>query len=163
MKASGDLFDETKGDRKDLPTLTLRVRGDPLDQDCRGSIVKPGELVHAVEITPLKRSELMLYNQLLAHAWNEIEPGRVYSVTKSRLRGSHESNDRLHEAFDRLMSAFAKVRYRDPTTGVSKTVRISLLGPNVEEDGRDGEFHYTFDPVLLEVLQASRTWGPFAL
>lgn len=151
--------DKTVTERKVLPTLALRVHGDPLDQDSNGSIVKPGELVHAVEITPLKRSELVLYNQLLAHAWNDIAPDRVYSVSKARLRGSHESNDRLHEAFDCLMSAFAKVRYQDPETGISKTVRISLLGPNAEEDGKDGEFHYTLDPVLLNVLQSSRTWA----
>ncbi len=144
---------------KSLPTLALKISGDPLDPEARGSFIKPAELVDAVEISPLNRSELILYNQLLANAWNDIAPGKVYSVPKSRLRGSHESNDRLHEAFDRLMGAFAKVKYRDPATGFTKTVRISLLGPNVEEDGDEGQFHYTLHPTLLDVLQTSRTWA----
>jgi len=142
-----------------LPTLALKITGDPLDPEGRGSFIKPAELVDAVEISALNRSELLLYNQLLAHAWNDIGPEQGYSVSKARLRGSHESNDRLHEAFDRLMGAFAKVKYRDPETGLTKTVRISLLGPNVEEDGDEGQFHYTFHPTLLEVLQTSRTWA----
>ncbi len=142
-----------------LSTLAIKVSGDPLDPTSRSSIVKPAELVDAVEISALNRSELILYNQLLAHAWNDIEPGKVYSVSKARLRGTHESNDRLHEAFDRLMGAFAKVKYRDPETGQTKTVRIHLLGPNAEEEGEEGQFHYTLHPTLLNVLKVSRTWA----
>jgi Initiator Rep protein, WH2/Initiator Replication protein, WH1 len=142
-----------------LKTLSVRTTGDPLDPDGTGSFIKPAELVDAVEISALNRSELILYNQLLANAWNDIEEGRVYSVRKSQLRGSHDSNDRLHDSFDRLMGAFAKVKYRDPATGQTKTVRISLLGPNVEEDNDDGCFHYTFHPSLLTILESSRTWA----
>ncbi len=151
-------FDETVS-KSELPTLALRVSGDPLDPNGRGSFIKPAELVDAVEISPLNRSALILYNQLLAHAWNDIEPDKIYSVQKARLRGTHDSNDRLHEAFDRLMGAFAKVKYRDPATGLTKTVRVNLLGPNAEEDGDDGQFHYKLHPTLLKVLQRSRTWA----
>ncbi len=142
-----------------VPTLSIRVSGDPLDPDSKSSIVKPAELVDAVEISALNRSELLLYNQLLAYAWNDIAPNKVYSVPKARLRGTHESNDRLHEAFDRLMAAFAKVKYRDPKTGQTKTVRINLLGPNAEEEGDEGQFHYTLHSTLLNVLKVSRTWA----
>lgn len=142
-----------------IPTLTVRVTGDPLDPDMAGSIIKPAELVDAVEISALNRSELVLYNQLLAHAWNSIEPGKVYRIRKSLLRGSHESNDRLHESFDRLMGAFAKVKCRDPETGNTKTVRINLLGANAEEDAEDGFFTYTFHASLLQILQNSETWA----
>ena len=145
--------------RPAVPTLAIKVTGDPLDPEDSATFIKPTELVDAVEITPLNRSELILYNQLIAHAWNSIAPGKVYSVAKSRLRGSHESNDRLHEAFDRLMSGFAKVKVRDPKTGLTKTVRINLLGPNAEEEGMDGFFHYTLHPSLLEVLRSSRSWA----
>jgi len=142
-----------------VPTLALRVVGDPLDPNERAVFIKPTELVDAVEITPLNRSELILYNQLIANAWNTIEPGKVYTVAKSRLRGSHESNDRLYDAFDRLMSAFAKVKVRDPKTGLTKTVRINLLGPNAEEEGDEGFFHYTLHPSLIDVLKSSRSWA----
>lgn len=140
----------------DLTTLALKMSGDLLDPNAQGSFVKPAELVDAVEISALNRSDLIFYNQLLAHAWNDIAPDKIYFVAKSRLRGSHESNDRLHESFDRLMGAFAKVKHRDPKSGQTKTVRINLLGPNAEEDGDEGFFHYTFHPSLMAV---SRTWA----
>jgi len=150
---------ETTEAPKILPTLAIKINGDPLDPIACSTFIKPAELVDAVEISPLNRSELVLYNQLLANAWNDIAPGQVYSVVKSRLRGSHESNDRLHEAFDRLMASFAKVKYRDPETGMIKTVCINLLGPNVEEDGNNGKFYYTLHPTLLDVLEKSRSWA----
>jgi len=146
-------------DELETPTLSLKVAGDPLDPASSSTFIKPAELVDAVELSPLNRSELILYNQLLAHAWNGIGTGKVYSVSKARLRGSHESNDRLHDAFDRLMGAFAKVKVRDPQTDQAKTVRINLLGPNAEEEGEDGFFHYTLHPSLLAVLKRSRTWA----
>jgi hypothetical protein len=133
-----------------LRILDLSVTGRPLDPGNTGSIIK---LVDAVEISALNRSELVLYNQLLAHAWNDIEPGKVYRIRKSVLRGSHDS-----EAFDRLMGAFAKVRYRDRTTGKSVNLRMNLLGPNAEEEEDDGTFSYTFHPTLLTILEHSHTW-----
>ncbi|MEO0752030.1 MAG: replication initiation protein, partial [Pseudomonadota bacterium] len=146
-------------DAPDIRTLALKVSGDPLDPATSATFIKPAELVDAIELSPLNRSELILYNQLIAHAWNTIGPGKVYSVSKARLRGSHESNDRLHESFDRLMGAFAKVKVRDAETGSTKTVRINLLGPNAEEEGDAGFFHYTLHPSLLEVLKCSRSWA----
>ena len=140
-------------------TLALKVVGDPLDPTTSATFIKPAELVDAVELSPLNRSELILYNQLLAHAWNGIATNKVYSVSKARLRGSHDSNDRLHDAFDRLMGAFAKVKVRDPDTGQTKTVRINLLGPNAEEEGEAGFFHYTLHPSLMGILKRSRTWA----
>lgn len=146
-------------ERKRFRTLDLKVSGHPLDPHHIGSIIKPAELVDVVEISSLNRSELVLYNQLLAHAWNDIAAGKVYRISKAVLRGSHDSNDRLHEAFDRLMGAFAKVKYRHPTTGRPVTTRINLLGPNTEEDADDGCFYYTFHESLLKILEASHTWA----
>ena len=142
-----------------LRSLDIRVTGNPLDPDLAGSIIKPAELVDVIELTSLNRSELVLYNQLLAHAWNEIESTKVHRIHKALLRGSHESNDRLHEAFDKLMAAFAKISHRHPDTGRQVTTRISLLGPNAEEDTEDGYFYYTFHEGLLNVLRHSHTWA----
>lgn len=142
-----------------LRTLDMRVTGDPLDPDHIGTFIKPSELVDAVEISSLNRSELVLYNQLLAHAWNTIETGKVYRIRKADLRTSHGSNDRLHEAFDRLMSGFARVKYRHPTSGKAMTMRIHLLGPNTEEDADSGFFYYTFHESLLKILEKSQTWA----
>lgn len=142
-----------------LRTIDIRTTGNPLDPDHIGSIIKPAELVDVVEISSLNRTELVLYNQLLAHAWNDMASGKVYRISKAVLRGSHESNDRLHEAFDRLMGAFAKVRYRDPRTGRAMTTRINLLGPNTEEDADQGSFYYTFHDSLFRILENSHAWA----
>ncbi len=75
------------------------------------------------------------------------------------MRGSHDSNDRLEDAFDTLMTAYAKVRARDPKTGKMATYRLNLLGTNKEEDAKDGYFHYTFPPDLLAIISESTTWA----
>lgn len=137
----------------------IKVTGQPLDPTNHGRIIKPRELVDIIELTPLNRSETILYNQLLAHAWNTIKTQPVHKVLKAALRGSHESNDRLHEAFDRLMGAWAKIRARDPQTGEHATFRVHLLGTNKEEEKDDGYFYYTFPPDLLAVITQSKAWA----
>jgi plasmid replication initiation protein len=154
-------FDETERPKPTAGLLAtdIKVTGEPLDPAHMGRIVKPRELVDIVELTPLNRSETILYNQLLAHAWNNIRTTAVHKVLKVSLRGSHESNDRLHDSFDKLMGAWAKVRARDPQTGTMATFRVHLLGTNKEEDKDDGYFYYTFPPDLLAVISASKAWA----
>lgn len=142
-----------------LLATDIQVTGHPLDPAKMGKIIKPRELVDIVELTPLSRNESVLYNQLLANAWNEIRTKPVHKVLKASLRGSHESNDRLDDAFDRLMGAWAKVRAKDPQTGQMTTFRIHLLGTNAVEDRKDGYFYYTFPPDLLAVISQSRAWA----
>ena len=57
------------------------------------------------------------------------------------------------------MSAWAKIRARDPATGEMATFRVHLLGTNKEEDKDDGYFYYTFPPDLLAVISQSRAWA----
>jgi plasmid replication initiation protein len=142
-----------------LLATDMKVTGQPLDPGQMGRIIKPRELVDIVELTPLNRSETILYNQLLANAWNSIGTQQVHKVLKASLRGSHQSNDRLEEAFDKLMEAWAKIRARDPQTGRMATFRVHLIGTNKEEDWEDGYFYYTFPPDLLAVIQQSRAWA----
>jgi plasmid replication initiation protein len=142
-----------------LLATDVKVTGQPLDPTHIGRIIKPRELVDVIELTPLNRSETILYNQLLAHAWNNIRTNPVHKVLKASLRGSHESNDRLHEAFDKLMGAWVKVRARDPQTGAMATFRVHLLGTNKEEEKDDGYFYYTFPPDLLAVISQSKAWA----
>jgi len=137
----------------------IKVTGQPLDPTHMGRIIKPRELVDVIELTPLNRSETILYNQLLANAWNNIRTHAVHKILKASLRGSHESNDRLKLAFDKLMGAWAKIRARDPQTGEMATFRMHLLGTNKEEDRDDGYFYYTFPPDLLAVIQQSKAWA----
>lgn len=142
-----------------LLATDMKVTGQPLDPTHMGRIIKPRELVDIIELTPLNRSETILYNQLLANAWNNIRTSPVHKVLKASLRGSHESNDRLENAFDTLMGAWAKIRARDPQTNEMATFRVHLLGTNKEEDRDDGYFYYTFPPDLLGVIQQSKAWA----
>ncbi|MEW5963486.1 MAG: replication initiation protein [Pseudomonadota bacterium] len=151
--------DEPRKPSAGLLATDIKVTGQPLDPTNEGRIIKPRELVDIIELTPLNRSETILYNQLLAHAWNEIRTRPVHKVLKAGLRGSHDSNDRLHDAFDRLMSAWAKIRARDPQTGEMATFRVHLLGTNKEEERDDGYFYYTFPPDLLTVITQSKAWA----
>jgi plasmid replication initiation protein len=142
-----------------LLATDMKVTGQPLDPTHMGRIIKPRELVDIIELTPLNRSETILYNQLLANAWNNIRTSPVHKVLKASLRGTHESNDRLEDAFDKLMGAWAKIRARDPQTNEMATFRVHLLGTNKEEDRDDGYFYYTFPPDLLAVIQQSKAWA----
>ena len=124
-----------------------------------GSIIKPGELVDIVEITPLNRNDQILYNQLLAHSWENIADGGVHRIRKSMLRGSHDSNDRLHSSFDTLMGAWAKIKYRDKDTGDKRIGRVHLLGANSEQEEEEGFFYYRWPPELVAIIANSRSWA----
>lgn len=154
-------FDEPEPIRRKGPLLatSIKTTGQFLDPSNMGKIIKPRELVDIVELTPLSRSETILYNQLLGHAWNTITTNEVHKVLKASLRGSHDSNDRLEDAFDKLMGAWAKIRARDPDTGEMATFRVHLLGTNKTEDRKDGYFYYTFPPDLLVIISQSNAWA----
>lgn len=154
-------FDEPEAIKRRVPLLAIDVKtsGQFLDPNHMGKIIKPRELVDIVELTPLNRSETLLYSQLLGNAWNSIAETRVHKVLKASLRGSHESNDRLDQAFEALMRALVKVRARDPDTGQMATIRVALLGSNKDEDRKDGYFYYTFPPELLAIITRSNAWA----
>ena len=144
--------------KQKLRALDVRVTGHPLDPQNDGQIIKPGELVDYVEITPLNRAELILYNQLVAHSWPTLETKGVHRIRKAVLRGSHESNDRLKESFDKLMGAWAKVKYKD-RAGRVKIGRIHLIGENTEEIEEDGYFYYKFPDELIAIIGRSENWA----
>lgn len=154
-------FEEPEQKKPAGPLLAtdIKVSGEPLDPTNMGRIIKPRELVDIIEITPLSRAETILYNQLLANAWNNIRTVSVHKVLKASLRGSHESNDRLYDAFDNLMGAWAKIKARDKQTGAMATFRVHLLGTNKEEERDDGYFYYTFPADLLAVIMQSKAWA----
>lgn len=144
---------------RELRTVDIKGNGHPLDVHNVGSIIKPGELVDIVEITPLNRNDQILYNQLLAHSWDTIADGGIHRIRKSALRGSHDSNDRLHTSFDTLMGAWAKIKYRDKETGEKRIGRVHLLGANSEQEEEEGFFYYRWPPELIAIIKNSRTWA----
>ena len=93
------------------------------------TLIKPGELVDLVEVTPLTLVDRRIYNQLLEHAWDNIDKPVTHVVAKSALRGSHNSNDRVGESIERLMTAIVRVAVTHD--GEPAVERVQLLGGNV--------------------------------
>ena len=117
------------------------------------SLVKPGELVDLVEVTPLTLADRRIYNLLLENAWDAIEKPATDAIPKAVLRGSHDSNDRLGDSVERLMAAIVKLQIiRD---GKPSVEGVQLLGGNVENRVADGVFYYEIQARLRRIIKDS--------
>ncbi|MCG7575071.1 replication initiation protein [Phaeobacter sp. CNT1-3] len=114
------------------------------------SLIKPGELVDLVEVTPLTLTDRRIYNQLLENAWDAIDKPVTHVIAKSALRGSHNSNDRVGESIERLMSAIVKVQVE--WDGEPAIERVQLLGGSVEGLRKDGMLEYEIPPRLRRII-----------
>ena len=125
----------------------------------RDSIVKPGELVDVVEISPLTITDRRLYNQLIGHAWNSIaEPGQ-HSIPKRELQNTlHKGTERLEDSIRRLMTAIVQVRVINKD-GQRETKRVQLLGGNVVPDAEDGIVRYDFHPLMRQIIAESTVFA----
>jgi hypothetical protein len=124
------------------------------------SIVKPGELVDIVEMTPLTLNDRRIYNLLIANAWEHIGEATQHTIRKSELQrpdGAHKGTERLEDSIRRLMSAIVEVRVmRDRKW---ETKRVQLLGGNVVPDADDGLIRYDFQPLMREIINESRVFA----
>lgn len=121
------------------------------------SLIKPGELVDLVEVTPLTLVDRRIFNQLLEHAWDSIDRPVTHVIAKSALRGSHNSNDRVGESVERLMAAI--VRISVTLDGEPAIERVQLLGGNVETVRRDGLLEYEIPPRLRRIIKDSTVFA----
>lgn len=121
------------------------------------SLVKPGELVDLVEVTPLTLADRRIYNQLLENAWDAIDKPVTHIIAKSDLRGSHNSNDRVGESVERLMSAIVKVQVTHD--GEDAVERVQLLGGNIETTRRDGVLEYEIPQRLRKIIKDSTVFA----
>ena len=121
------------------------------------SLVKPGELVDLVEVTPLTLADRRIYNQLLENAWDAIDRPVSHVIAKADLRGSHNSNDRLGESIERLMTAI--VRVRTTVDGQDAIERVQLLGGNLETLRRDGLLEYEIPARLRKIIANSAVFA----
>lgn len=121
------------------------------------TLVKPGELVDLVEVTPLTLADRRIYNQLLENAWDAIEKPVTHVIAKSDLRGSHNSNDRVGASIERLMASIVKVQVmRDGEPAIE---RVQLLGGNVETARRDGLLEYEIPQRLRRIIKDSTVFA----
>jgi nucleoside diphosphate kinase len=122
------------------------------------SIVKPGELVDIIEMTPLTLTDRRIYNLLLANAWDKIAEPVQHVIPKRELQSTlHKGTDRLEDSIRRLMSAIVQLRVLDGKQWVTK--RVQLLGGNVVPDGDDGVIRYDFQPLMREIVAESRVFA----
>ena len=121
------------------------------------SLVKPGELVDLIEVTPLTLNDRRIYNLLLENAWDAIDKPVTHVIAKAALRGSHNSNDRLGESLERLMSAIVKVAVtRD---GEAAVERVQLLGGNLEALKANGLIEYEIPARLRRIIGDSTVFA----
>lgn len=121
------------------------------------SFVKPGELIDVVEVTPLTLNDRRIYNLLLENAWDAIDKRVEHVIAKSDLRGSHNSNDRVGESIERLMTAIVRVNtIRD---GEPQLERVQLLGGNMETLRRDGLLTYEIPGRLRRIISNSTVFA----
>jgi len=121
------------------------------------SLIKPGELVDLVEVTPLTLNDRRIYNQLLENAWDAIDKPVTHVIAKSALRGSHNSNDRVGESLERLMSAIVKVAVT--WDGEPAIERVQLLGGNLESGRADGLLEYEIPARLRKIIRNSQVFA----
>lgn len=138
-------------------TLTQRGHGNPFDPALYGEIVKPGELVDIVELSPLTLADRRIYNLLIANAWDRIGEPIIHRVPKSALKGTHQGNDRIESSLLRLMGTVAIVTIRKD--GKSYKRRVQLLGPSDESLEKDGFLHYRIPEELIEILRNSEVYA----
>jgi hypothetical protein len=138
-------------------TLSQKGRGNPFDPANYGEIVKPGELVDIVELSPLTLADRRTYNLLIANAWDRIGEPIIHRVAKSALKGTHQGNERVESSLLRLMGTVAIVTIRKG--GKSYKRRVQLLGPSDESLEKDGYLHYRIPEELIEILRNSEVYA----
>jgi len=138
-------------------TLTQRGKGDPFNPSYYGEIVKPGELVDIVELSPLTLADRRTYNLLIANAWDKIAEPIVHRIAKSSLKGTHQGNERIESSLLRLMGTIAIITIRKG--GKSYKRRVQLLGPSDESLEKDGLLHYRIPEELIEILRNSEVYA----
>lgn len=130
---------------------TLQARPTP------GTMIKPGELIDVVEMTPLTLHDRRTYNLLLHAAWDQIDKPVEHKVSLAELRGTHNANDRVADSVRRLMAAVVEVRIE--REGKAATQRVQLLGANVQHDDEAGFLYYRFPDELRTILTESRIFA----
>ena len=140
------------------PLSETRKVSRTIDQPVTDShLVKPGELVDIIEMTPLTLADRRIYNLLLSHAWDTIDKPISHIISKKCLRGNHSNNDRLGESIERLMTAIVRVDIENE--GKSYTRRFQLIGGTDEAKDPDGMLHYNFDAGMRALIRNSRIFA----
>jgi hypothetical protein len=118
------------------------------------SLIKPGELIDVVELSPLTLHDRRIYNLLILNAWGSIGEPKEHCIAKRELKGTHHTNERVGDSVLRLMGAVAQVRIvRDD--GKSYIRRVQLLSTTDEGTDENGLLYYNFTAGLRGIIKQS--------
>ncbi|MHB0696985.1 RepB family plasmid replication initiator protein [Roseomonas mucosa] len=126
-------------------------------------LIKPGELIDIVELSPLTLQDRRIYNLLILNAWDSITEPKEHRIHKRDLRGSHNVNDRVGESLLRLMGAVAQLRIeRDAGDGQGPetfTRRVQLLAGTEESLRGNGVVYYSFPAAVRGIIRESSQYA----
>src|SRR6201995_868778 len=126
-------------------------------------LIKPGELIDIVELSPLTLQDRRIYNLLILNAWDSITEPKEHYIHKRDLRGTHHTNERVGESLMRLMGAIAIVRIeRDAGDGRGPeafTRRVQLLSGTEEAIRNDGLVYYSFPAAVRGIILESSQYA----
>ncbi|WP_316016084.1 replication initiation protein [Roseobacter sp. HKCCA0434] len=127
-----------------------------------GEMVKPAELVEVKGAARLTLADRRLFNLLLRQAFGP-ELGtehQRFEIPVSELRETHDSNDRLVQSIEALMTTVVTIERPDGSTD-----RVQLLGWNNLSDPkrRRGTLKYSIPPELAVALRDSTVFAKLEL
>lgn len=134
------------------PFRTLDLKPD------HGEMLKPAETIDIAFADGLSLSDRRSWNALIANAFgpNMREEDHDFRIDLGSLRLSHNSNDRVEDTIERLMTTIARCKM--PNGSIT---RFQLLGGNNMGDPTRprGELTYSFDKKLVAAVKDSVSFG----
>lgn len=127
-----------------------------------GEAIKPAELIQVSGHHDLTLNARRAITILWHHAHKQgVKEGRRYTIEIDELKPQgHKGYEMVEEAIEALMRTLLVVKLPN-----GKTRRVQFLGGN-DLDSPDrpaGVLTYSFDALLIEVLEKSTIWGKIAL
>ncbi len=127
-----------------------------------GEMVKPAELIEFKGASRLALADRRLFNILLRAAFGPglATENRRFEIPIVELRETHESNDRLVQSIEALMTTVVTIGRPDGSTD-----RVQLLGWNNLSDPRRtrGSLKYSIPPELALLLKDSTVFAKLEL
>lgn len=118
--------------------VCMKTTGNTLKATVTGySLVKPGELIDIIELTPLKLHDKRLFNEMLANAWTDIGEGKEHRIHKNDIRAVDKNLERLEESIDRLSGVNIKTLVqRDDGRKYKRTFNfLTRVDNDIRDDG----------------------------
>ena len=126
-------------------------------------LIKPGELIDIVELSPLTLQDRRIYNLLILNAWDSITEPKEHRIHKRDLRGTHHTNERVGRKpaapHGRGRAAAHRARRRRGRGPETFTRRVQLLAGTEEAARSDGIVFYSFPAAVRGIIRESSQYA----